>query len=78
MNFVATASLVEAQGKALELLEKFNDEEKKFYDFHFTLEQKKSETGSGFIISGAKNVNGTNLVWNNNNEVTEKSDVAAE
>lgn len=78
MNFVATAPLVEAQGKALELLGKFSDEEKKFYDFHFTLEQKKNETGNGFIISGAKNVNGTNLVWNNNNEVTEKPDVATE
>lgn len=70
MNFVNTASLVEAQGKALELLNEFSDEEKKFYDFHFTLEQKKNETGNGFIISGAKNVNGTNLVWNNNNEVS--------
>lgn len=71
IDFVETASLVEARGIALKLLDEFSDEEKKFYDFHFTLKQKKNETGSGFIISGAKNVNGTNLVWNNNNEVTE-------
>lgn len=76
INFVDTASLVEAQGKALEILDEFSDEEKKIYDFHFTLKQKKNENGSGFIISGAKNVNGTNLVWNNNNEVTEKPDSA--
>lgn len=76
INFEKTASLEEAQGKAIEVLNEFSDEEKKFYDFHFTLEQKKSETGEGFIISGAKNVNGTNLVWNNNNEVKEPDNVA--
>lgn len=76
IEFENTASLVEAQSKALELLDEFSDEEKKFYDFHFTLEQEKSDASKGFIISGAKNVNGTNLVWNNNNEVAETEETS--
>lgn len=65
-------TLVEAQGKALAILDEFSDEEKNFYDFHFTLKQESSESGKGFIISGAKNIHGTNVVWNNNIEVEEE------
>ena len=72
IEFTEKASLVDAQSKAISSLESFSDEEKNFYDFHFTLKQSASETTDGFIISGAKNVNGTNMEWNNNLAVTEK------
>ena len=62
-------TLADAQAKAVTVLEEFSDEEKNFYDFHFTLKQASSETSEGFTIAGAKNVHGTNVVWNNNIEV---------
>lgn len=68
LEFKEKASLIEAQGKAVGILDEFSEEEKKFYDYHFTLKQSASENNDGFIISGAKNVNGTNIVWNNNVE----------
>ena len=52
-------------------MEQFSDEEKAFYDIHFTLVCEKSETNDGFTIMGSKNVNGTNLIWNNNNPVSD-------
>lgn len=70
MTFTDKASLVEAEGKALLSFDYFSDEEKAFYDFQFTLKQSASDTNEGFIISGAKNVNGSNLVWNNNTDDT--------
>ena len=70
--FNSNASLLEAQAIAIKSLESFSDEEKLFYDFEFTLKQEKSEKTEGFLIMGAKNVNGTNLVWNNNNPTTSK------
>ena len=71
--FEDTASLVDAEGIALKSLDNFSDEEKSFYDFEFTLKQEATEKTEGFLIMGAKNVNGSNLVWNNNN-VTKDSD----
>ena len=65
--FEDKASLVDAQGVALKSLDNFTDEEKAFYDFEFTLKQLATEKADGFLIMGAKNVNGSNLVWNNNN-----------
>ena len=43
-----------------------------FYDFEFTLKQNATEKTEGFLIMGAKNVNGSNLVWNNNNSTSEE------
>ena len=70
--FNDTVTLVDAQSKAVQVLDSFSEEEKAFYDFHFMLKQKASDKGEGFNISGAKNVSGTNLVWNNNLEVTKE------
>ena len=70
INFSEAESLVEAKGTAQKALENFTDEEKGFYDFHFTLKKSSTETQEGFVISGAKNKNGSGLVWNNNNPVT--------
>ena len=66
-TFNSTASLVEAQSFAVKALDDFSDTEKAYYDFHFTLIEEASEKNEGFKIMGAKNVNGTNLVWDNNN-----------
>ena len=71
MVFTDKAALVDAQSKATGALEKFSEDEKNFYDYHFTLEQKSTDKIDGFMISGAKNVNGTNMVWNNNLKTTE-------
>ena len=58
---------------ATKSLDYFTDKQKSFYDFEFTLKQEATEKTEGFLIMGAKNVNGSNLVWNNNN-VTKDSD----
>lgn len=71
ISFDTTASLVDAQSTAVKLLEEFSDEEKNFYDIQFTLVQDATDNSAGFKIMGAKNVNGSNLVWNNNN-ISEK------
>lgn len=68
--FEEKASLIDAQGIALKSLENFSDEEKAFYDFHFTLKQEATEKTEGFLTMGAKNVNGSNLVWENHNSVS--------
>ena len=71
ISFDTTVSLVDAQSTAVKLLEEFSDEEKNFYDIQFTLVQDATDNSAGFKIMGAKNVNGLNLVWNNNN-ISEK------
>ncbi|MBR1416194.1 MAG: hypothetical protein IJ572_00045 [Bacilli bacterium] len=68
--FLENATLTEAEGIALKSLDNFSDEEKAFYDFEFTLKQQATEKTEGFLIMGAKNVNGSNLVWNNNNSTS--------
>ena len=68
--------LEEAEGIALKSLEEFTEEEKEFYDFNFTLKQNANEKSEGFVISGAKNKNGTKLIWNNNTPV-EKEEASA-
>ena len=70
INFDSGATLPEAQSVAVKSLDKFSDDEKAFYDISYTLYQEANESGDGFRIMGAKNVNGSNLVWNNNNATT--------
>ncbi len=74
MNFDAPTTLVEAQSMAQKSLEYFSEAEKAFYDFMFTLKEAKTDTSDGFLISGAKNKNGTGLVWNNNNPIVEENE----
>ena len=66
----------EAKSIALKTLDEFSDEEKLFYDFNFTLKQNSTENSDGFLISGARNKNGTGLIWNNN-RIVEKEDTSA-
>ena len=70
LEFENKSSLIEAESKALAVLDEFSEKEEAFYDFQFTLKQTSSADNDGFIISGAKNVKGTNLIWNNNNITT--------
>ena len=72
--FTSEANLTEAQNIALLTLDNFSDAEKAFYDFEFTIKQEASEKADGFLLMGAKNVNGTNLVWVNNNSSTSKEE----
>lgn len=71
LEFAPKVSLVEAQGKALLVLDEFSEDEKKAYDFQFTLIQDATTESEGFKIAGAKNKNGTNLVWTQNNKPEE-------
>ena len=64
-------ALAEAESLALKSLDEFSEEEKKFYDFNYTLKQNSTDTSDGFIISGARNKSGTGLIWNNNRVVEE-------
>lgn len=70
IQFAENVDLVEAESIALKSLEEFSEEEQSFYDFNFTLKENSSAKSEGFIISGAKNKNGSGLVWNNNRKVT--------
>lgn len=72
MQFEEAVDLEEAKSVALKSLESFSDEELAFYDFDFTLKKNSSEKVEGFLISGARNRNGSGLVWNNNRQVTEE------
>ncbi len=74
LEFVDTVTLVEAESKALAALMTFDEKYLNFYDFHFTLKNKGTESNDGFLIMGAKNVNGTGLIWNNNTEVVKDSE----
>ncbi|MGM9834845.1 MAG: hypothetical protein ACI31M_03615 [Bacilli bacterium] len=71
LEFAPKVSLVEAEGKALLVLDEFSEDEKKAYDFQFTLIQDATTESEGFKIAGAKNKNGTNLVWTQNNKPEE-------
>ena len=70
ITFNNSATLVDAENVAVKSLEQYSEEEKNCYDFEFILYQDSTEEKEGFRIMGAKNVNGSNLVWTNNNATT--------
>ncbi len=76
MQIEPGVKIEEAKGIALKALDEFSDEEKAFYDFNFTLKQNSTENSDGFLISGARNKNGTGLIWNNN-RIVEKEATSA-
>ncbi len=80
INFESNCSLTEAESIAAKSLESFSEDIHSFYDFNLTLKKAASVKDNqtileGFIISGAKNKNGSGLVWNNNLEVKSDSGV---
>jgi len=54
-------------------LEMFNEDYQKNYDLHYTLVCEAKENQAGFTIMGAKNINRTIIIWNNNNPVEEST-----
>ena len=74
ITVTSEATMQDAENAAIKSLDNFSDEEKSFYDFQFTIEQKADEKTEGFLNTGAKNVNGTNLIWGNNNAVKETTE----
>ncbi|MBR1413300.1 MAG: hypothetical protein IJ574_01350 [Bacilli bacterium] len=62
-------SLVEAQSKALQSIEKISEKIQKTYDINFTLIEEKKDDNDGFTIMGAKNKGRSSIVWNNNTPV---------
>ena len=69
IDFVGDTSLVEAQSKAAASLEQFSEDILSYYDINFTLTSASTENSEGFTIMGARNVAGSNLVWNNNTPI---------
>lgn len=74
LTFKEGVSLVEAQSKALSSLKSFEQNYLDFYDFQYTLKANATENNEGFLLMGAKNVNGSTLVWNNNTEVAKDNE----
>lgn len=74
LSFKDNVSLVEAQSKALASLMAFEQNYLDFYDFQYTLKGNATENSEGFLIMGAKNVNGSGLIWNNNTEITKNEE----
>lgn len=69
LYFKDGVSLIEAESRALGSLMIFEQKYQDFYDFNYTLKGNATENSEGFLIMGAKNVNGSGLIWNNNTEV---------
>ena len=69
IEFVDDTTLVEAQSKATASLEKLDSELLTFYDVNFTLICNPTGNSEGFTIMGARNANGSGVVWNNNTKV---------
>lgn len=74
LNFENKITLVEAQSKAVQSLEKFSEDIQKVYDINFTLIQDKTDNNEGFTIMGAKNAKRPNIVWNNNTPIVEENE----
>ena len=75
MQIKPGVTLIEAESIALKSLETFSEKEQSFYDFNITLKQNSTDKSDGFIISGAKNKNGSGLNWNNNRVVEKDATV---
>ena len=71
IDFETEVDIQDAKNIAIKILDEFSDDEKSYYDFHFSLKKAASETSAKFNIEGAKNRNGSGLSWVNNREVEE-------
>ncbi len=69
IDFVGDTSLVEAQSKAAASLDQFTEKILSYYDIMFTLKCEQTENSEGFTITGARNIAGSGLIWNNNTPV---------
>ena len=76
IKFNETASLVEAESKAVASLENIEEKILKYYDINFIITQDKVEAdqSKGFTLMGSSNVNGSGVVWSNNTEIVEEEE----
>ena len=70
--FNEKATLDTAKGVATKSLESIAADYQSKYDLEYTIVQEANETVGGFTLMGAKNINRTVLIWNNNTPITEK------
>lgn len=63
-----------AKEKANSSLDLIDEKVLEYYDFNYILTQEAKEENAGFTIMGARNVNGTGFVWNNNTPVEENEE----
>lgn len=69
----ANVSLEKAKEIAGSTLPEISDEIKSLYDIHYTIVESDTEEVKGFTLMGAKNINRSNLIWNNNTPIPESS-----
>lgn len=69
---VENITLEKAKEIANTSLEVIAEEYQKNYDIHYTLVSEEKENVPGFIIMGAKNINRSMIIWNNNTPVTQE------
>lgn len=74
LKFNSTASLVEAESKAVASLDALSEEILAYYDIDFILVQDSvpGDESKGFTLMGSNNVNGSGVVWSNNTEIVEE------
>lgn len=70
--FNEKASLDTAKAVAAKSVESISADYQSKYDLEYTLVQESTEAVAGFTIMGAKNINRTVLIWNNNTPVKDK------
>ena len=70
--FNEKASLDTAKAVAVKSVESISADYQSKYDLEYTLVQESTEAVAGFTIMGAKNINRTVLIWNNNTPVKDK------
>ncbi len=70
--FNEKATLDTAKGVATKSLESIAADYQSKYDLEYTIVQEANEAVAGFTLMGAKNINRTVLIWNNNTPITEK------
>lgn len=67
MDVSAGVSKTDARSYAIRALEKFTDEEKNFYDIHFTVTCKNAtEETTMYPMMGSKHAGNPQVVWTNN------------
>lgn len=69
-TFKEGISLTDAQNKGVSSFEALSEEYRKLYDYNVTVSQEATEGSSGFHLMGAKNINSSAFVWNNNTPVS--------
>ena len=72
IEFNDKATLDKAKEVASKSLEKINEEYVKHYDLEYTIVQESTESSAGFVLMGAKNINRSVLMWNNNTPIEDE------